>query len=276
MHTPEHFVQYARLGKNEWWRYVITLLLTVAVIVLANLAAQALVPLLKASLPAGDTAKDLGTFALILLVLGSALLTFLWLFRWLHRRPIFSLISTDGRFDLWLYLKGFGLWGLLLSLGIAIDPADKTRMVLDQMEPLSLALVGGVGIVALGVQSFFEEILIRAYWLQGLHLRVHRRIPLILINGLLFGLLHAGYGIESFVSSWIFGIAFAVVVLKQERIELVSGAHNANNWLLALFFLDLDQATQESFSWDIHWLDLGLHLLLCCLFVAAVFKFFRS
>jgi hypothetical protein len=96
------------------------------------------------------------------------------------------------------------------------------------------------------------------------------------VNALIFGVLHFGYGLESFLSSWAFGVAFAIIVILQNRIEFVSGAHNANNLLLSLVFLDLDEATSEKFTWAINWVDFSIHIITLLILVGLVYKFFRK
>jgi hypothetical protein len=82
-----------------------------------------------------------------------------------------------------------------------------------------------------------------------------------------------GYGIGSFLSSWLFGIAFTIIVIQQKRIEFVSGAHNANNLLLALVFLDLSDASKEEFSWSINWTEFSLHIAALLLLIGLVYRF---
>jgi membrane protease YdiL (CAAX protease family) len=96
------------------------------------------------------------------------------------------------------------------------------------------------------------------------------------VNGLLFGLLHIGYGLESFLSSWIFGVAFALIVIFQKRIEFVAGAHNANNLLLSLVFLDLSEAMNENFSWKINWIDFTIQIVALILLVGIVHTFSKK
>lgn len=91
---------------------------------------------------------------------------------------------------------------------------------------------------------------------------------------MLFGVLHFGYGIESFLSSFVFGIAFVLIVLKQQRIEFVSGAHNANNLILSLFFIDLNSTVNKNFSWSINWLEFSIQTFVTFLLVIIVYKYF--
>jgi membrane protease YdiL (CAAX protease family) len=131
-------------------------------------------------------------------------------------------------------------------------------------------------ILAFGVQSFFEEIVVRGYLLQGLHLHIKNLALLVIINSLIFGLLHFGYGLDSFLSSWMLGIAFAIIVIIQNRIEFVSGAHNANNLSLALVFVDLSKAINEQFSWAINWINFIFYMVALLLLVGFVIKFLKK
>ena len=88
--------------------------------------------------------------------------------------------------------------------------------------------------------------------------------------------MHFGYGVESFLSSWVFGIAFAIIVHLQNSIEFVSGAHNANNLLLSLVFLDLSEATNQAFSWEIDWGYFSIHIISTLILVGLVYKYFRK
>jgi len=109
-----------------------------------------------------------------------------------------------------------------------------------------------------------------------MHLLIKKVVTLVILNSLIFGVLHFGYGIESFLSSWAFGVAFAIIVILQNRIEFVSGAHNATNLILSLIFVDLSEATNEAFSWEINWGYFSFHIIALLILVGLVYKFFRK
>ena len=46
-----NFIHSASLGKNEWWRYILTILTTVFTIVLTNLLIRKLLPTIKKLFP---------------------------------------------------------------------------------------------------------------------------------------------------------------------------------------------------------------------------------
>jgi membrane protease YdiL (CAAX protease family) len=271
-----NFLNNASLGKNEWWRYLLSILATVAAIALVNILIRQVLPNIKSLFPSNNFGKNLFTFSLVLLIFGLALFTFLFSASKLHQRAKMSFITNQSEFSWKMYFLGFVAWGTLLFIGLLISDYKKFEVFLANFNASHFFILFLLGFVAIGIQSFFEEQLVRGYFLQGLHLRIKNIAMLIIINGLIFGVLHFGYGLESFLSSWLFGIAFAIIVIFQNRIEFVSGAHNANNLLLSLVFLDLSEATSEKFSWAINWNDFSLHMIALFLLTSLVYKFFRK
>lgn len=271
-----NFLNNASLGKNEWWRYLLSILATVAAIALVNILIRQVLPNIKSLFPSNDFGKNLFTFSLVLLIFGLALFTFLFSASKLHQRAKMSFITNQSEFSWKMYFLGFMAWGTLLFIGLLVSDYQKFEIFVANFNANQFVALFLLGFLAIGVQSFFEELFVRGYLLQGMHLRIKNITILILINSFVFGLLHFGYGIESCLSSWFFGIAFAIIVILQNRIEFVSGAHNANNLLLSLVFLDLSEATNEQFSWAINWVDFSLHIFALLLLVGLVIKFFRK
>lgn len=270
------FLKQVQKGKNQWWRYALTILATVAGIAIANIGLRQILPAFKSLFPDNQFGKDLGIFIALGTVFGTALLMFALASQKLHHRSFFSFINLNTKFNWFLYLKGFIIWGSLLFVSGLVTDFDTFQTFIDNFSVTHFLILFIVGFIFIGIQSFFEEIVIRGYFLQGIHLRIKNISILIIINTLIFGVLHFGYGIDSFIHSFTFGIAFAVVVLIQNRIEFVSGAHNANNLLLSLVFLDISEAASSKFSWSIDWLGLGIHLFIILVFVGIVYKFIKK
>jgi membrane protease YdiL (CAAX protease family) len=270
------FLKKAEIGQNTWWRYVLSILAPVIVIALINVVLQEVLSVIKSLFPEGEFGKTLGTFSLVFIVFGAALVTFMLVASKLHKRPILSFITIGKKVNWTSYFIGFLAWGILLFLGGLVTSYDQFENFLQNFETTHFLILFSVGFLSIGIQSFFEELVIRGYWLQGLHLHIKKVSVLILVNALLFGVLHFGYGLESFLSSFGFGIAFVLIVILQNRIEFVSGAHNANNLILSLIFLDLEEAANESFSWDIDWSEFGLHIIALMLLTGLVYKFLKK
>lgn len=270
------FLENAYLGKNTWWRYVFSIFAPVIIIALTNLVIRQILSSIKSLFPDNDFGKELGTYSLLFLVFCLALVAFMVAASKFHNRTLMSFISWDNTFSWKYYLSGFLLWGSLVFLCSLISDFENFEVFLKSFNPTQFWVLLLVGFVSIGVQSFFEEIIIRGYFLQGLHLRIKDIKMLVVVNALIFGVLHFGYGIESFLSAWFFGIAFAIIVLLQNRIEFVSGAHNAHNLLLSLVFLDLSEEANAEFSWSISWTEFGLQIVALTLLVGLVYKIFKK
>lgn len=271
-----NFIKNASLGKNKWWHYALSIFSVAIVIALMNILIRIGLPNIKQLFPDNDFGKGLFTYSLVLVIFGLALLAFLFVASKLHQRPKMSFISNKGAFSWRQYFIGFLAWGSLLFIGSTIFDYQKLEDFVTNFNLYQFASLLLLGFVAIGVQSFFEELMLRGYLFQGMHLLIKKVVTLVILNSLIFGVLHFGYGIESFLSSWAFGVAFAIIVILQNRIEFVSGAHNANNLILSLIFLDLSEATNEAFSWEINWGYFSVHIIALLILVGLVYKFFRK
>ncbi|MCE2734550.1 MAG: CPBP family intramembrane metalloprotease [Flammeovirgaceae bacterium] len=269
------FIENASQGNNKWWHYASSIFSVVVVIAILNIIIRQAIPDIKKLFPDNDFGKNLFTYILVFVIMGVALLAFLVVASKQHQRPKMSFISSKDTLSLRQYFLGFVSWGSILFIGSSIFEYQKLEYFLANFNLYQFTVLFLVGFVAIGVQSFFEELVLRGYLLQGMHLLIKKVVLLVLLNSLVFGVLHFGYGIESFLSSVTFGVAFTTIVIVQNRIEFVSGAHNANNLILSLIFLDLSKATNEAFSWEIDWRYFSYHSIALLILVALVYKFFR-
>lgn len=266
------FLQQAAEGKNSWWRYLATILLMIAGLIAINLiVGKVVLPLLKPYLPEKtDFSNEVMTFIFAGIVFGVALLSFVFAFRWLHKRKAMSLITTTGRFSWREYFAGFAVWGVLVFVGMLITDYDKFQTFINTFQASQFIILLVVGAIMLGIQSFTEEILFRGYFLQGTSLLFKRELLPVLINGLLFALLHFGYGISAFISTFGFGVAFSLITLRKSRIEFASGAHLVNNLLLSVIFIDLNEALNSQFDWTIDYKELITELSVMTILVLVV------
>jgi len=256
------FLNQTASGKNAWWRYLATMLVMIAGLALINIViGKLLLPSIKSMLPEkASFGGELMTLIFAGIVFGVALLSFLVGFRWLHQRRAGTLINTTGGFSWRYYWRGFAMWGALVFVGMLITDYEKFQHFISTFNALHFLIMLVVGMVTLGIQSFTEEILFRGYLLQGTSLLFRNAWWPVLINGFLFALVHFGYGISAFISTFAFGMVFSLIVLKQQRIEFAAGAHLVNNLLLTVVFIDLSEAVHSSFSWRIDWLELSIEL----------------
>jgi membrane protease YdiL (CAAX protease family) len=272
-----NFLENATLGKNKWWQYLISILSAIVVIAVVNIAIHQLMPSIKPLFPDGEFGNILRNNIFFLIIFGFALIVFMLVFKNIHKRSILSLINNDSSFSWKLYLNGFVIWAILMLLyGLLISNFKLFDGLTKEISTTHFLIIVVTGFISIGVQSFFEEVLIRGYFLQGLHLKIKKVLLLIFINSLIFGLLHFGYGLGSFLSSWFFGIAMVTIVIFQNRIEFVSGVHNANNLVIALFFWNIESDDLERTFLSVDWYPLLFRIIILIISVGLSYKFFRK
>lgn len=233
--NPNLFIEAARAGRNEFWRYFLTILLAgafalgggVAVVLAAFLFTGSLD--LAALPPAQFLALNILPFFLILGVLAAALPL-------LHGRPFFSLINPlTGRFHWPRFFLSAGLWLLLSAISDMIMALIRPGNYVFVFEPESLLPYLIAAVLLIPFQSAAEELLFRGYLTQGLGLAGGFWMAW-LVPSLFFGLLHGAnpevgaYGVLLTLPLYIgTGLLLGWITLRSESLELALGLHIANN-----------------------------------------------
>jgi hypothetical protein len=192
-------------------------------------------------LPAGSTggvlsgmATLVGFFALMLasvFFMGGIYLAM----RFIHRRPLLTLV-TPARSLAWRRLfQGFGVWfGLvaLMSLVEALVYPGRYVWTLNLSRFLPFLFLA---LIFIPIQTSAEELFFRGYILQEFGLRQQNIWVLSSISGLIFGLPHL-LNPEATVNYpllglyyFTFGFCLAFITLREGKLELALGAHAANN-----------------------------------------------
>ena len=240
MRPTNPFIQAASAGRNDLWRYLVTiigssaLLLLVAGIVslAAFLAAHALprqYPGAPAILPpAGVLAATLVPYAGLILGLALGL-------RSLHQRSPRTLVRPQGRFHWgWLALSG-GLWLVLSALGDGVMSLIFPGSYRAAFAPERFWPYAVVAVLLLPVQVAAEELWFRGYLTQGVGLAGGEILGWI-GPAVLFGLLHGfnpevtAYGALFTLPVYIaMGLLLGWVTLRSAGLEMALGLHLANN-----------------------------------------------
>ena len=238
------FLDLARQGKNEWWRYVLAILLILFMWqILGALPSAAF--FIWAFLSGGTRSRHLpfnpatsysaGGFVAFMLAsvffIGGIFLAL----RFIHRRPFRTLV-TPARSIAWGRLfQGFGLWFVLATLMSGVEALlfpGRYVLSLDLKRFLPFVILA---LIFIPIQTSAEELFFRGYILQAVGLRLRNIWVLSAISGLLFGLPHL-LNPEASVNYpllglyyFSFGFALAYISLRDGRLELALGAHAANN-----------------------------------------------
>lgn len=234
-------------GKQQWWTYLTTLFL-----VISGIIGFGNIPLMIAMSSKGFSIEEMNvltiaqyeaalgknlffTINLFPFMIGFAML--LIAFRFVHHRPIKSYFTTRKVFDLKRFLTGFFLTALVMGILFAISYFQNSETLLWNFQPESFFTLLLICLFIVPLQTGFEELLFRGYLLQLFGRATSRGVAVIVINGLLFGLLH-GMNPEVTQLGWfalvyyvVSGIFAALITLMDDGIELSWGFHTANNFV---------------------------------------------
>ncbi len=258
------YLDYARRGRNEWWRYVLTLALALVVAMVVGTGLMLALVLLAHIDPSGLTnARNPIEFFAANGVLFAILAAFLAIFaRLIQGKRLGDLV---GRMDWTLFGRGFGVWLVIVIVGTAID---------YMLAPGGFRLTVSSGTWALGAaaalglfaQTFAEELYFRGFLTQGLLLATRRPITAVLLSGILFGLVHIPNGAPEAVGALVFGVAAAYIAIRTGGIACTLGVHFANNLFGAVVVVSGQDVfkgapgvlTQNTPS--LEWWDVGVEL----------------
>jgi membrane protease YdiL (CAAX protease family) len=234
----------AESGKNNWWRYLITITATWGVQALAAIGIVVLfVVLLIMQNGINTTSLDIlslqsnSLFLITLTLVGFALsyLFFYLCVRVIHHRRFISLINTKSRINWIRILKGAVIWlsilGILTLISFLINP-ESYKVTFN---PNTFGILLILSLVAFPIQASFEEVFFRGYLMQGFGLLSKKPIVPILVTSIIFGIGHISNGTNMTLSVFplietiIIGIMLATITLGEDGIETAIGIHIINN-----------------------------------------------
>jgi uncharacterized protein len=244
------YLDLARLGRNEWWRHVLAVLLILfmwqiigampsALLLVWNMLTGNLDAAPSASyLPGMDTVTGFVALMLasILFICGIYLAV-----RFILRRRMQTLVTPARSIDWRRAFQGFGIWFLLVALMSVIEAMlFPGRYVWTPDLPRFIPFLF-LALFFIPIQTSAEELFFRAYILQTGGLRLRNIWVLCSISGFLFGLPHmlnpeasTNYPLL-LLYYFAFGFCMAYITLRDGRLELALGAHAANNLFSVLF-----------------------------------------
>ena len=234
------FLAQAQTGKNDFWRYLATILITgwISIGVQFIFAVPALIyygaDVLEKIPPLGMLLLAMVPFPFALLAVWGGL-------RWLHHRPLISVINPFGRIAWRRVFISMAIWGLLCGLSdliLALLKPGNYQWTFELARFLPYFLVG---LILIPIQTSTEEIIFRGYLTQWIG-RYGKGIGLpLVIPSIFFMLLHglnsevSAYGILLTMPFYLgFGLLLGWLTLRSEGLEIALGLHAANNFYSAL------------------------------------------
>lgn len=256
LHNPlAMFFQAARSGRNEWWLYLMGIVLVSLGFMLGQV--PLVLVLLAGSLTSGDS-SDLETFSktmdfesvgmdpnaglVLLLTQFVVAVGFLWVvIKYLHQRKMVSLVNAFGRVRWPRFFFGLGVWGGIGLVAEFISWLSDPEAYVWQGNLASFLPLLVVALLLIPIQTSFEELFIRGYLLQGIGLMTRSRWVAVLMSSLVFMSLHLmnpeiarfGIGIMT-LYYFLVAVFLAVITLLDDGLELALGIHAATNLFGAL------------------------------------------
>ena len=260
------FIEQYRKGLVSTNSYILTISLILFSFVVGNTLALGLVKWLNIDLFNASSGGDKNLTLLLMLVPFVFLLgTLILCIKFIHKRSITSLFTSRDKFDWKRFFLSFGIFGLILSvsLAIALFSGVDVRWNMNASTFIPLLLVS---FLMLPLQTAAEDALFRGYLFQGLGRLIKHGGISILISGVLFGLLHGanpevaklGYGLLAFYI--LSGIFLGILTHMDDGMELGMGYHAVNNIFAAVVLTNNWQAfttdalfvdrTPPEFGWE--------------------------
>jgi uncharacterized protein len=249
------FFQAARQGGNEWWMYLLGFMAVVMGYLLGQVPLGIVLAARSMETEAGALREFTETmdfkamgiepnlgFLLALLMFVGAFLA-LWLaVRYIHGRPLHSLVNGYGKVRWSRFFYGLGLWTLF---GVVIEASNymmDPTIYHFQFEPTAFLVLAVIALVLIPIQTSFEELFVRGYLMQGIGLATRSRVVAVLLSSLLFMSLHlmnpeiGKFGLEIMVAYYfVVAVFLASITLLDQGLELAMGIHASTNLFGSLF-----------------------------------------
>jgi membrane protease YdiL (CAAX protease family) len=234
------YLEQARQGKNEFWRYILTILAVVWVAIIAQLIVASVAFIAEGTININQF-SPMATLLVTMIPFPCALLALWGGLRLLHKRPLISLINPSGNI-LWKRALFSGVvWFVLSALTDVIfsliNPSDYVwSFNFKKFLPYFIAAV-----LLIPIQTSTEELFFRGYFTQWMG-RFSKGIWLpLIIPSIVFMLLHSlnpevtAYGFLLTMPLYLgIGLLLGWLTLRSQGIEMAIGLHAANNLYAAL------------------------------------------
>ncbi len=235
------FIEQAYKGKNDWWRFLITTLMT-AGIFLANFVAYFMMSAEQMDAVYRSMNEISNNWSLIInlspfvFLLG---LLFLLVSN-LHERSIISLTTIRTKVDYKRIIFSFSLIVLLTIMVFVVTYFNDNSNIIWNFNPLKFGVLFIVSVLFFPCQIGLEEYLFRGYLMQQIGIIVKNRWFPLAFTSIIFGLFHGanpevakiGYGVMVFYIGT--GLLLGIITLMDESLELALGFHLGNNMMAAL------------------------------------------
>lgn len=253
------FLEKAYIGKNNWYFYVLTLMIVFVATQIGSIPLVAYLYLNGSMAMAPDSTSLISqitsTNTGLALTLFPYLVGFFTLFlcvKYIQQKEYADIVTGRSKVDYKRILFGAGIWGILMIGSLAFDMlTSEDSTIVFQFDPVNFFILVVIAVIFLPFQTALEELVFRGYLMQGFSLLFKYRWTAILITSVLFALLHGSnpeikqFGFWTAIPIYfVIALILGYVAVKDNGIELALGLHLANNIVSALTLTHKGSALQ--------------------------------
>lgn len=267
-----NFLQEGRKGKNDWWRYLLGIVIVFAAYLIGQipLTFYAMAMAQKNGHSLGEIMENsqkildpewIGAPREMVLILTLLMFVFAMagLFiavRFLHGKKFRNVITSAPKIRWKRFALTACIWMVLCFIGqyISILMYPDNYTIVFNLKPFLVTLL--IGVIFLPIQTWWEEYFFRGYMFQGIGLMTKNAMVPILVTGLLFASIHmfnpevAAYGaLSMFPAYFLPGIFLAMMAALDEGLESAMGMHFANNLFGTFAVTSSSSAIQANTIW---------------------------
>ena len=247
-----NYIQQVYKGKNDWWRYIVMLLFVVfgwqiiGIIPLSIIAIIHSEDMNEFQRAAEDSFMGLGINAnlylfVMILMFAVGLAFLLFGIKNIHKRSVTSLLTSRKKLNWKRIGFSFTILFVILIFLMAIDYNLNPENYVWNFKLVPFLILVLISFFFLPLQTSFEEVLFRGYFMQSLGALAKNRWFPLLFTSITFGLLHSFNPEVEKLGNLVMiyyigtGFLFGITTLMDEGLELSLGLHAANNIVAAIF-----------------------------------------
>lgn len=177
-----------------------------------------------------QTVAPLALFLLMLLA---------WV-KFFHKQSIRSLTTARATVSWSRIFFSFMLWSGITCLLTVVSYFMAPGNFVLNFRPIPFAILAGIALLFIPLQTSFEEYLFRGYLMQGLGVATRSRLFPLLFTSVMFGLMHiANPEVDKMGPVLLLfyigtGLFLGIITLMDDGLELALGFHAANNLITCL------------------------------------------
>lgn len=251
-------------GQNQWWKYLVIILVAVFGAQIIGAIPFAIVIALKSIKGGGFTpnpenSADFSVYgippnlSLILLMIPFllGLIALILMVKPMHKRTWREVANGTNTIRWSRFFTGAAVWIILYSVYLAVMVyADRDNFQISY-NPSSFLTLIAISFLLIPFQTTFEELMFRGYISQGIAAWTRSRWMVLIVPAFFFGLMHAfnpeikefGFWI-AMPQYWYFGLFFGFLTIVDDGIEMAMGVHAANNIFLSVMVTHKASALQ--------------------------------